>query len=231
MDKYQFMSLTDRLLFKFFKIERSYSQTGEDKILSNLFNSFGRLKISYLDIGTNHPMMINNTYLFYKRGGQGVCVEPNPEMCKLIRKIRPGDTCLNLGIGADADDSAKFYLMSSHPLSTFSKEEAMELDAVGKYTIKEILTVPVKNINAIIEENFDAPIDLVSIDVEGWNEQIVRSFDFSRSRPFCFCVETLTFADDNSGQKLDGILEVFRENNYSVYADTHINTIFLDNEA
>ncbi|MBP9663349.1 MAG: FkbM family methyltransferase [Pyrinomonadaceae bacterium] len=225
------MRLIDRAIYKFFKAERTYSQAGEDRLLSFLFNSFDKSKISYLDIGTNHPFMGNNTYLFYRNGGSGVCVEPNSELSKLIRKLRPRDTCLNIGVGERENDVVDFYLMSSHGLSTFSKEDAEELDAAGKYKIKDVQKIPVRTVNSIIEENFDVPIDLVSIDVEGWNEEIVRSFDFSKNRPFCFCVETITFSEDHTERKLTDIFDVFAKNDYSVYADTHLNTIFLRNDS
>lgn len=221
------MNLIDRLLYKIFNVERTYSQCGEDKIMSLMFNSFGKERISYLDIGTNDPVRGNNTYLFYTRGGNGVCVEPNPGLSELIKKTRPRDKCLKIGLGVTEDSDASFYVMSAPTLSTFSEQDALVLDAAGKYTIKEVLKVPVKNINSIIQENFAEPIDLVSIDVEGWNEEIVRSFDFTKYRPFCFCVETITFSETGNGKKLGGILEVFLENEYSVYADTHINTIFI----
>lgn len=224
------MSLIDRAIFKFFKAERTYSQAGEDKLLSFLFNSYGKEKIRYLDVGTNHPKMGNNTYLFYRKGSRGVCVEPNPELCRLIRKQRPHDKCLNIGLSDGGESVAEFYSMSSNVLSTFSKEEALELEAGGKYKIDQVLRIPVRNINAVIRENFDDPIDLVSIDVEGWNEEIVRSFDFSLQRPFCFCIETLTFSETNSGKKLSGIIDVMLSNSYSVFADTHLNTIFLNND-
>lgn len=224
------MSLVDRAIFKFFKAERTYSQAGEDKLLTFLFNSYGKKKITYLDVGTNHPKMGNNTYLFYRNGSRGVCVEPNPKLCKLIRKARPRDQCLNIGLSDGADGVAEFYSVSLDVLSTFSKQEALELEASGKYAIEEILTIPVRNINSVINEHFDSPIDLVSIDVEGWNEEIVRSLDFSLQRPFCFCIETLTFSENNSGEKLTGIIEVMESNSYSVFADTHVNTIFLDNK-
>lgn len=225
------MSFSDKAIYKLFKAELTYSQTGEDKILSHLFNSLGKSRISYLDIGTNHPVMNSNTYLFYKKGSRGVCVEPNPELCKIIAKARPGDKCLNLGIGMTNKDQADFYLMSSHTLSTFSKEDAQNLDKGGNYKIKKVLQIPLKSINSIVKENFTSPIDLVSIDVEGWNEDIVESFDFNANRPFCFCVETLSYTEDNSGIKLERIFDIFRRNDYRVYADTNLNTIFLDNKS
>jgi len=222
------MGFVDRVIYKLLKIERTYSQTGEDKILKHLFNCYNKSKISYLDIGTNHPIMNNNTYLFYRMKGSGVCVEPNPALAHLIRKFRSRDKCLSVGVGEFDEQSRDFYNMSDHTLSTFSKEDAAALDAEGKYKIVEVKKIPVRNINSIISENFSAPIDLVSIDVEGWNENIVASFDFSRHRPFCFCIETITFSETNDEEKLTGILDVFERNDYRVYADTHINTIFLD---
>jgi FkbM family methyltransferase len=222
------MSLIDKALFKVFKVERTFSQMGEDKIISYLFNSMGKSKISYLDVGANHPQIYNNTYLFYQRGAKGVCVEPNPEMFNMIKQSRPKDKNLNIGLGVEGDVVADFYVMSTHTLSTFSKNEALALDAEGKHKIQSVLQLPLKTINNIIRENFDTTIDLVSIDVEGWNEEIIASFDFTKSRPICFCVETITFSENDTGKKLDKIFEVFEENNYSVYADTHLNTIFLD---
>jgi hypothetical protein len=138
---------------------------------------------------------------------------------------------LNVGVGLEDGLLADFYLMSCHTLSTFSKEEAERLDAEGTYTIRDVLKIPLMTINRIIGSSFDRTPDLVSIDVEGWNAEIVRSFDFTRCRPFCFCVETVTFSDSFDGVKLTGINDFFESNNYSVYADTRINTIFVDNEA
>lgn len=223
------MKLLDRAIFKFFKASRTYSQAGEDSILSFLFNSYGREVKSYLDVGTNHPKMGNNTYLFYRNGARGVCVEPNPELARLISRSRPGDICVNAGVSAGESSDADFYVMSSHVLSTFSKEEALELDAAGKYKIDKVITVPLMNINAIMHENFSSVPDLVSIDVEGWNEEIIKSFDFNACRPFCFCVETITFSEDNNGKKLDGIFDVFSQNKYTLFADTRVNSIFVNN--
>jgi len=222
------MSFTDRAIYKFFKAQRTYSQSGEDRIISLLFNSFNKTKITYLDIGANHPRVGSNTYLFYCLGGAGVCVEPNPDLARLLKKRRPRDTCLNIGVGTDEGQVADFYVMSSDSLSTFSREEALELDKAGKYKIQNVLSLSLKTFNQIVKENFHGPIDLVSLDVEGWNEEIVRSIDFSDSRPFCFCVETLSFAEDHSGRKLTGIIDYFVQHDYIVHADTTINTIFVD---
>jgi len=118
--------------------------------------------------------------------------------------------------------------MSSHTLSTFSKDEAIAMNEAGVHRIESTLQIPLRNINSIIREHFPEKIDLVSIDVEGWNEEVVRSLDLSRLRPLCLCVETLTYSENGHGEKIAGINEFLLDNGYTVYADTHINTIFVD---
>src|SRR5688572_4411873 len=52
----------------------SYSQAGEDMITAFFFDHFKIKEITYLDIGTWDPILINNTYYFYEHGHQGVLV-------------------------------------------------------------------------------------------------------------------------------------------------------------
>lgn len=210
-------------------INKSYAQCGEDLLISFLAEKFGWKTFSYLDIGTNHPKKFNNTYLFYKRGSRGVCVEPDPSLINVIKSARPGDTCVNVGLSAGEDAMADFYVMTVNTLNTFSKEDAEKLDKEGVYKIKEVIKVPLKSINTILSDNFKGKSpNLISLDVEGWNEEIIRSLDFDKYRPELLCVETVTFATDNTEQKIDSIIEYVKGKGYFVYADTFINTIFID---
>ena len=59
----------------FYKSQTTYSQTGEDLILDILLKD--KPKGFYIDIGGNHPKKFNNTFLFYKKGWDGINVEPN----------------------------------------------------------------------------------------------------------------------------------------------------------
>ncbi|MGB5027475.1 MAG: hypothetical protein WBO38_03165, partial [Chitinophagaceae bacterium] len=45
----------------FAHMRRSYSQSGEDIIVSYLFERMGIKKPTYLDIGANHPIALSNT--------------------------------------------------------------------------------------------------------------------------------------------------------------------------
>lgn len=209
-------------------VEQSYSQAGEDRILSYFFRTIGVNEPSYLDIGANHPSLDNNTYLFYKRGGRGVCVEADPSLINELSKVRERDICLNVGITFDNRKEADFYVFPISALNTLSKEEADFREQNGSHKVAKVITIPLQTINEIIDENFSETPDLLSLDVEGIDLEILKSLDWVRHRPLAICVETITYSENRTEQKITEIADFIQSNGYFAYADTHINTIFVD---
>ncbi|MCE5340851.1 MAG: FkbM family methyltransferase [Planctomycetaceae bacterium] len=211
---------------------KSYSQCGEDLIVSYILKNYLKIEFpSYLDIGTNDPVHFNNTYYFYRANSKGVCIEPNPELFKKIKKIRPKDICLNVGIGSKNIKSADFYVLSSDTLSSFSKDEAERLCTLHAQKSEKILKIPVVNINEIIEKYFEKTPNFVSIDTEGMDLEILNAINFLKFRPEVFCIETLTYVEDKSERKINEISSFMKDNGYVIYADTYINTIYVDENA
>lgn len=208
----------------------SYSQSGEDLIIEQVFMVLGTKQVTYLDLGANHPTRFSNTYLFYRKGGRGVCVEPDPILQPLFRKWRKRDTLLTCGVGPE-QGVAEFYIMTTNTLNTFSKEEAERYQGYGRQRIEKIIRLPLLPVNEILQENFVACPNFVSLDVEGLDLQILKSIDFRRWRPEVFCIETLTYTENRTERKLDEIIEFMKDQNYMVYGDTYINTIFVDMQA
>lgn len=81
--------------------KRSYAQSGEDIIAWGEMSGIARNTPTgfYVDVGAYHPKLFSNTYLFYKKGWKGICIDPNPEMEKLFKWVRPRDRFLNVGVG------------------------------------------------------------------------------------------------------------------------------------
>lgn len=211
-----------------------YAQSGEDIILSHLFFKMNISYPTYLDIGANHPSYISNTYFFYIRGCNGVCVEPNPNLYKKIKKIRPRDKVMNIGIGINEETMADFYLFPKYAdgLSTFSREEAeywgeTGMKQIGRIKYEKIIKVPLQTINTVITNNFEQTPDFISIDVEGLDLQILQSLDFDSHAPLVLCVETLSYDQDQAEHKREDIISFVKNKGYEIYADTHVNTIFL----
>lgn len=206
------------------RFRRSYAQVGEDLIIQHALNELKIKNPTYLDIGANDPTYLNNTYLFYGKG-KGVCVEPNPQLADLIRQKRPKDLVINAGIGA-TEEFAPYYMMTSHALNTFSKEDADEtvlntaLDRTPQ-KIKETRMMWLLNINNVIEDNF-VP-DILSLDAEGFDLKILTALT---SKPRIICVETLRY-EDGKLQKSKQIKDLLLSRGYEVYGDTRVNTIFI----
>lgn len=209
--------------FNIFK-KNSYSQSGEDLILHFICNNLLQIsKPSYLDIGAFHPFKFNNFQIFYDSGSRGINIEPNPVNFKLFQKYRKNDLNLNFGIGI-INSEITYYSMQVPELNTFCKEEA--------YKRKEIIVsekqVPVKTFNTIIQDYCNSIVpDIVSIDVEGFDEIIIKSIDFEKYKPLVFCIETIVFSGENEWVKNNNIKKYLISNGYIHHSDTMINSIFI----
>jgi FkbM family methyltransferase len=209
----------------------SYAQCGEDLIMSFAIDQFKIEKLTYLDIGAHHPYYLSNTAFFYERGNRGICVEPDPSLFADIKKERPLDICLNIGVSDKSGESADFYVMNVPTLNTFSKEEAEKYASYEGKSIKEKIKVPLLTVNEIIDKyNGSVSPNIVSIDVEGLDYLIISSFDFKRFTPEIFCIETLSYTENKSEEKLNNIISFLESKGYFLYADTYINSIFMNKE-
>lgn len=211
--------------------KRSFSQSGEDLIMQYIFMWLGIEKPSYIDIGAHHPTLLSNTYLFYKNGSTGICVEPDPFLFKTICKARKRDICLNIGVGGGGADKADFYIMNSRTLNTFSRDEAQRYASYEGKTIEKVVEIPLITLNGLIKKYCPQVPNMVSLDVEGMDLEIIQDFDFTAYCPEVFCIETLTYTEDNSERKLTEITDFMLTKNYFVYADTYLNTIFVSRSA
>lgn len=213
------------------KYKKSYSQHVEDILIESALQTLGVERPSYLDIGANHPVLLNNTFLFYSKGSKGVCVEPNPEIFQKIKDRRRRDICLNMGIGTFDSDGADFYMMSSSGFSTFVKSEAEKCvreNNYGTQKIEKIIRISLIAINTLIEKYFPQGVDLVSLDTEGYDFEILKSLDFKKYRPKVFCVETLRYEATRKLKKQNEIIDYMIAHGYFLYADTYVNSIFVD---
>jgi FkbM family methyltransferase len=221
------MGIIRKLLRQEDRYKISYAQCGEDLIVAFIFNGLNMPHWRYLDIGAHHPRDISNTYLFYEQGHRGVCVEPDPTLFAEIRRVRHDDVCLNVGVGNTEESDADFFIMTSKSLNTFSRTEAERYRTYDSEEIESVIRIPLVSINTLAEKYFDPHPNFISLDIEGLDFEVLKTFDFDRFRPEVFCVETLTYTTDKSERKIVEIMDLMTSKGYFPYADTYINTIFV----
>jgi hypothetical protein len=74
-------------------------------------------------------------------------------------------------------------------------------------------------------------LDLLSIDVEGLDYQIVSSIDLKKYRPKVVCLESVEYTGGDTYVKSKKLASYLYKNGYFLYADTFINSIFVDETA
>ncbi len=205
----------------------SYAQCGEDLIADYFFEHIGITKPSYIDIGSNQPIKGNNTYYFYLKGANGICIEPDVTIIPILKSKRPRDIVLNIGISFEDTKDADFYYFEGHynAWNTFSKADAeikKKESGIEYHTTK----VNLENIQNVINNHNFNNVNFISIDVEGLDLEILKSINFEIVRPELICVETILFSLENGINKNYEITNYMLSQNYIVYADTNLNTFY-----
>jgi FkbM family methyltransferase len=209
--------------------KQSYSGAGEDRFvlawLQVVYGLSDASKIRYCDIGANHPRTLNNTFALYSRGASGVLIEPDPDQCVLLRKDRPRDTILNVGVAFDDRRSAKLKRLSSNVFNTFLQSQADFVAESSKNWQPHQLQAIVGEIeiellpaNEILAKYFSDGLDFVSIDAEGVDFPILQSIDFKRFHPKMICVEA-----SRAPSEFDAVLN---PQGYELIARTPDNVIY-----
>ena len=207
---------------------RSYAQEGEDVLLERIFGK--RSKGFYIDVGAHHPVRFSNTYLFYKRGWRGINIEPNPRLAELLKRYRPNDINLELGI-SERSGELTYWMFDEPALNSFDRELSEKRDQETEYSLIGTREVKVTRLDSVLEENLlpNNAIDLMSIDTEGHDLSVLRSNDWERFRPKWLLVEALmqeSLSDMQSEQH-----HFLQEQSYDLYAKTVNTFIYKDKRA
>ena len=206
---------------------QSYAQVGEDLIVDHLFHSVGVCFPAYLEIGTNHPKFGNNTYKLYRNGCRGVLIEADPSLIPLIKRTRPKDKTLNVGVGERGGVLNKFFVFTQSAINTFDPKEAEIRQGTGE-KLKCTVDVPIQTINEIICAHFPATPDFLSLDVEGLDMTVLKTLDMQAYPIPVICVETCLFSQTHLKESNTEIISFMEEAGYFVYASTYINSIFVN---
>lgn len=205
---------------------QSYSQHGEDVILAGLLRAMGieaGEKPVILELGSNHPVNMSNTWLLYKQGYRSVLVEANPRYERDTVKARPEDTFLCAGVTPGNEREAILFVPQHAEVASFSLPFVSSwYERRGwKAEIIEV-KVPLHNINQIFETYFDrlGPA-ILTLDLEGLDFQIIQSIDWERWKPRIICLERDRRARSSAVAK-----RYLEEKGYELIAATDVNDIF-----
>ena len=157
--------------------KKSYSISNVDLIIDRLFSKIE--KGVYLDVGCNHPIKFNNTYLLHKKGWNGINIDLDKDSIDQFNKLRKKDTNINALVTTfDEEEKDLYFYHNRSAINTISKSLADK----RKKKHKEIRKVKGLSLNSIIENSKykDSKINLLSIDIENYEYEALKDFNFEK---------------------------------------------------
>lgn len=167
-----------------------FSQFGQDRYLhQHLFaNKRGGV---FVDVGAYDGFSGSNTLFFEKfMGWTGLCIEPDPVQFAKLAEYRSCDrvqTCI-----ADKEGTARFLnvadgLTMMGGLVDFY--EPQDLKAVSERSKTRIVELPTARLETVLRQHKIEEIDYLSIDTEGSELAILKTFDVARFKVKSLSVE------------------------------------------
>jgi hypothetical protein len=214
--------------------KKSYSISNVDLIIDRMFS-----KITngiYIDIGCNHPIKFNNTYLLYKRGWKGINIDLDKKSISEFNLLRSKDYNLRALI-SDEDDKEKeiFFYHERSAINTVSKN----LITHRKTKIEDIKIIKEKTttLNKVIDNSpfRNQKINLMSIDIEDHEYEALKNFDFNKYAIDCIIAECHDLEQEKLeiyNQSIEKVIshklyKLLLENNYKLINWVNSDLIFV----
>ncbi len=189
------MSFLSRLLRKQPERERSFGLDDLDIKLKPYLNFEGGF---FIEAGANDGIIQSNTYYYEQfKKWRGILVEPIPEKSELCRKNRCHSIVENYALvpfdfKGDVVDMHYCNLMSL--VKGAMKSDQADLDHINlgcevqKIKTREI-TVPATTLTSLLDRHNIEKIDFFSLDVEGYELNVLKGLDLDRHRPNWMLIE------------------------------------------
>jgi len=158
-----------------------YSQIGQDEWVNSILND--KKNGYFVELGACDGLYLSNTLYFEKNlDWNGICIEPNDNYIEDLRKNRKCNISNEL-VSSFEGETVDFSLCDVYSgiISEFNGPCTQKLNIVKKKT----------NTLTNILDKFNAPqvIDYLSLDVEGEEYNILKTFTFDKYKFRCITVE------------------------------------------
>ena len=180
LPKKNYLKIRRFLLSKLIFFGYSNSLSRLDKRIIKFFN-FQREGF-FIEVGAADGMDQSNTFLLERKyGWKGLLIEPRKEEYKVCKKIRKNSIVVNYALSNLKDDGNRTLVEDTGLTSKItSKQEGMNISEVKNISLSRLL-----------KENKIDHVDIMSLDVEGYEFEVLEGYS-SKSKVIDYLlVETI----------------------------------------
>ena len=213
----------------------SYSISNVDLIIDRIFSKIK--KGIYVDIGCNHPIKYNNTYLLYKKGWNGINVDSDEKSISEFKRFRRDDHNVNSLISGSRKKINYYFYHDRSALNTVDSKLVRQ----RKTKPKKIIKMKTSTLNEILEQSpyKNKKINLLSIDIENHEYEVLKNFNFKKYKIDMIVTECLNLRLrklETQNQTLEFVLKskiynLLKKNNYKLINWVNSDLIFLNKKS
>ena len=178
-----------------------YGEKKVDECIRNAFFPDYLYHGVFVEVGAAGPEFLSMSMHFRENGWRIIGIEPNPEFCKLHHE--KGYEILQYACGDHNEDDVDFFVVNSQGAEyhggKVSYESFSSLGLKNSYAElkKDInqqkISVQLRRLDTILEEHAAdvKQVDILSVDVEGWELEVLDGLDTAKYRPRIMIIENL----------------------------------------
>jgi FkbM family methyltransferase len=148
----------------------------------------------FVEAGGNDGYTQSNTYWLERfRGWNGILVEPMPELFELCRDERPGATVIQAALVPFDHEGDTVRMRFAGLMSTVAGEHEDQwrtrMGNISGWRDAYEADIPARTLSDILEAAGAPEVDLLSLDVEGFEPSVLAGLDLERHAPRWILVE------------------------------------------
>jgi FkbM family methyltransferase len=156
----------------------------------------------FIEAGANDGLAQSNTYFLEKmRGWTGLLVEPVPKYYRMCARARTART-VNCALGPREKEGGELEIMAGGLMSvaTSVEERFLHGRSIGDHAAfgarefgagaPEVVRTPIRALSSLLDEAGICTVDFFSLDVEGFELEVLKGLDLARHRPRFMLIET-----------------------------------------
>jgi len=204
-------------------MKMTYAEFETDKIILETYfpNAIGIM----VEVGCADPEIYSMSKLFRDKGWRCIGIEPNPYFINKQKEV--GNEVYQYAVSTENKKDVDFFMVNDYgETQEFTYESFSALKIHEGYIEKhgnpsniETIKVETKRLEDILKHDAKVEtIDFLSVDVEGYELDVIKSIDLLKFRPTVIVLENYLY-DENYNVFMD-------ENGYSLIQKVEYNYIY-----